>query len=192
MRGAEGRVKLARTLRAADTLFILPGHPHRAVDTDAHAPPIRPPTVATLTKVCRRCGRGQPIDEFQRMARTADKRHPYCKTCKRAYNRAHYEKNRARYIELVTRKKRERLPINRLRLREYLLGHPCVDCGESDPVVLEFDHRDPATKTTEVGRTLANYDWKRIDKEIEKCVVRCANCHRRRTARQFGWYTVTM
>lgn len=126
------------------------------------------------------------------MSRTADKRHPYCRVCKSVYNKAHYRENRARYLELVMAKKRERLPLNRERMWAYLHHHPCVDCGERDPIVLEFDHLDPTTKTTEVGRMLADYTWTRIEQEIAKCEVRCANCHRRKTAHQFGWYTTKM
>lgn len=116
-------------------------------------------------------------------------RHPYCKACKRLYNQAHYRKNKARYLQCVQEKKRERLPLNRQKIYAYLKAHPCVDCGISDPIVLEFDHLDPAGKTTAVSQMLADYRWERIQKEIDKCVVRCANCHRRRTAQQFGWYS---
>jgi hypothetical protein len=66
-----------------------------------------------------------------------------------------------------------------------LATHPCVDCGESDPVVLEFDHRDPAAKSFSIGDALGKtWQWEKIAAEIAKCDVRCANCHRRRTARQ--------
>jgi hypothetical protein len=74
-----------------------------------------------------------------------------------------------------------------LKVFEYLSVHPCVDCGESDPVVLEFDHRDATTKFRAVAQMIeARYAWSTILEEIEKCDVRCANCHRRKTSRQFG------
>jgi hypothetical protein len=66
-------------------------------------------------------------------------------------------------------------------LLEVLRRHPCVDCEESDPVVLEFDHigpkRAPVTRLAWHGCSLAT-----IDREIRECEVRCANCHRRMTA----------
>lgn len=70
----------------------------------------------------------------------------------------------------------------------YLSAHPCVDCGESDPVVLEFDHVR-GEKCHNIGHMLADgKSWTRISGEIEKCEVRCANCHKRVTAKTFGWY----
>ena len=52
---------------------------------------------------------------------------------------------------------------------------------------LEFDHRDRATKSAEISRLVAGgFSWEVLLREIEKCDVRCANCHRRRTADQFS------
>ena len=70
----------------------------------------------------------------------------------------------------------------------YLQEHPCVDCGEADPVVLQFDHVR-GEKTTEVSRLLGpGFSVAGILREIEKCDVRCANCHARRTAIQRDYY----
>ena len=69
-------------------------------------------------------------------------------------------------------------------LLDFFVANPCVDCGESDPVVLEFDHlRD---KAFDIGASLPYRSWESILDEIAKCDVVCANCHRRRTARRAG------
>jgi hypothetical protein len=73
------------------------------------------------------------------------------------------------------------------RVYEYLLEHPCLDCGETDPVVLEFDHI--GEKTGNVSGMLGRR-WSTIEAEIAKCEVVCANCHRRRTAERGGWLRV--
>ena len=102
--------------------------------------------------------------------------------------------NRRRYAERSQQMK-ERLRAFNKRLKDdkaekvfdYLREHPCVDCGEADPVVLEFDHRDAATRTLYVAQMIERrYAWAKIQAEIEKCDVRWANCHRRKTSRQFG------
>jgi hypothetical protein len=55
----------------------------------------------------------------------------------------------------------------------------CTDCGEQDPVVLEFDHR--ADKREAVVRLACGCSLETLRQEIAKCDVRCANCHRVRT-----------
>lgn len=63
--------------------------------------------------------------------------------------------------------------------------HPCVDCGEGDPIVLEFDHlRD---KKFSISKGLQDRPWQDVLDEIAKCEVVCANCHRRRTAHRGGF-----
>lgn len=61
-------------------------------------------------------------------------------------------------------------------------SHPCVDCGEPDPIVLDFDHRDRKAKSFTISAYYANVSEARLRAEIAKCDVRCANCHRRKTA----------
>lgn len=78
---------------------------------------------------------------------------------------------------------------NRQRYFNILKQSVCIGCGEVNPIVLEFDHKDGVEKIESVGRMVGNgYSWETIEKEIEKCEIRCANCHRIRTAEQQGWY----
>ena len=84
---------------------------------------------------------------------------------------------------------RRRRQERKLYIQEYLLSHPCVDCGKTDPIVLEFDHVR-GRKVKEISRFRChNLTWIGLLKEIEKCDVRCANCHRRKTARERGYYS---
>lgn len=70
---------------------------------------------------------------------------------------------------------------------DYLKNHSCVDCGESDILVLQFDHRDPRTKRFNLSNASSRYSLEEVMEEIAKCDVVCANCHCRRTARMFNW-----
>ena len=92
--------------------------------------------------------------------------------------------NKQRYIDQAAEQKR-RVGLERTKyLIEFFKANPCTDCGESDPVVLEFDHlRDKAFNISSHFRERA---WQSILDEMEKCEVVCANCHRRRTARRRG------
>lgn len=60
---------------------------------------------------------------------------------------------------------------------------PCSDCKQKyPPYVMDFDHRDRKFKEIDVGRMI-NGGWskKNVDREIRKCEIVCANCHRIRT-----------
>ena len=72
-------------------------------------------------------------------------------------------------------------------LTTYLRNHPCADCGEPDPVVLTFDHVRGEKKYHIANMLASGRPWQKILAEIEKCDVRCFNCHMRRTASQRGW-----
>ena len=70
----------------------------------------------------------------------------------------------------------------RLRAKEIVnkikLASGCIDCGfKNHPSALDFDHVKGKKKFTLVAGNL-NYSIKTIMKEMQKCVVRCANCHR--------------
>ena len=142
-------------------------------------------------KRCPGCGRELPVGEFNFKSRRTQRRQVYCRECTRDQVRDHYRRNADYYIakaKLRTARERKRV---RQRVLAFLATHPCVDCGESDLRVLDFDHVDPTTKLRDVGYLIgADYAWVNIASEIATCVVRCANCHRRRTAEQLGWYRV--
>lgn len=77
----------------------------------------------------------------------------------------------------------------RARVREAKIAHGgCVDCGLSitpdNFVVFDFDHRDPSVKRSKVDGLVGNESWSTLQAEMDKCDLRCANCHRLRTYAQ--------
>ena len=62
------------------------------------------------------------------------------------------------------------------------LGNKCVDCGNDDIDVLDFDHRSPAEKSFTIGSNLG-MNYQALLREISKCDLRCANCHRKKSIR---------
>lgn len=72
---------------------------------------------------------------------------------------------------------------------DYLKEHPCIDCGERDMIVLDFDHINAVDKKYTISRLVSRgAPLSKLIIEIEKCAVRCSNCHRRRTAIQMGTF----
>lgn len=104
----------------------------------------------------------------------------YCRTCSREQNRVNYG-NRSESIKRSRSKHRQ--PVF-----EYLKENPCVDCGEADPVVLEFDHVRGTKKQAVSSMINRGFSIDVIFEEIAKCDVRCSNCHKRKTAKQQDWY----
>lgn len=116
---------------------------------------------------CSRCGKEKEISEKSR-------RGNWCKECSKAYDRELYLKTKDKQLALGYK----RIEEARKWLKEKKEQCSCEHCGEDDPIVLEFHHRDPATKEFNISDGI-RYSIKRIEAEIEKCIVLCANCHRR-------------
>lgn len=146
-----------------------------------------------MTKRCSICKESKPKSAFNRNAHKGDGLQNVCRECNRENSKKYYAKNSDRIKKQNAASRKIRHNINRKRVFEYLSNNPCTDCGESDPVVLEFDHRENFKKEGNISAMLRDgIPWERIYNEIKKCEVRCANCHRRKTAKQQSWYTETM
>ncbi len=121
--------------------------------------------------------------------------HP-CYRCKKEFPITHFFKNgptRKWLCRECCRKKRDRQRRTIIEwIFNYFLTHPCVDCGCNNPVIMEFDHRDPADKEVNISTSLKHgWSLKRLQGEIEKCDSVCVNCHRKRTAVQQAWFILT-
>jgi hypothetical protein len=139
------------------------------------------------TKVCTRCGVEKDIKEFPLRSRFTKLRQSYCKDCRKVYGAEWYENHK----EYQKENSRKHTTVYRESIREYLwnylLTHPCENCGESDPVVLEFHHI--GEKDMAVSQMVTNIiNIERLKEELRKCQVLCSNCHRRVTAQERGWY----
>lgn len=116
-----------------------------------------------------------------------------CKQCRSAMDKNYNEKP-----EIADRKKKqteEFVILSKKRNRDYVLNYlkknPCVDCEESDPIVLQFDHVRGEKKRNISQMVARHAKLEVIKEEIKKCDVRCANCHARVTASRGGfWKTI--
>jgi hypothetical protein len=133
---------------------------------------------------CTKCGTVRELSFFR--VRRGKHQQP-CKKCYLEYGRRHYQNNKQYYIDKTKRYNHGLWEKTRHLVWNYLREHPCVDCGNSDPRVLEFDHVR-GEKTHNVSDLKSqHFCWETILTEIEKCEVRCANCHRIKTFDQFSW-----
>jgi len=138
-------------------------------------------------RLCIKCHLMKPITDFVFINRALGRRQSWCRPCDAQYKREWYAKNRERHIANVLEDRARLRAASQTLMWAYLASHPCVDCGETDPVVLEFDHtRDKAHNVSAMAA--GGWVWTRIEEEIAKCEVRCANCHRRKTAKAQGYY----
>jgi|LakMenEpi03Aug12_release.lakeMendotaPanAssembly.Ray.scaffolds.fasta_scaffold51983_10 hypothetical protein len=116
---------------------------------------------------CNGCGKAKPLSAFQPKTQANGKEgwEGKCKPC------------------VSLRQKRSSISRNkeaRQLVFEYLKKNPCIDCGETNVLALEFDH--VYSKKFNIGNALnSNTAIDLLKKEIKKCVVRCSTCHRIKT-----------
>lgn len=132
---------------------------------------------------CSSCKKEKDAGDFYKSSSRSRGVSSYCKECNKLWVRKRYLANKTYYDD----KNKIALQRNRIFVFNYLKNHPCVVCGESDPIVLDFDHlRDKITNISNMVGAL----WcvQKIKEEIDKCQVLCANCHRRKTSKQLGFF----
>lgn len=131
--------------------------------------------------LCISCKIRKDESQFRLRSKSKGQRHTTCKKCRSEFNKKYYRESPNRKT-LVRKTFNERLKSRKSYVLEYLKNHPCGDCGETDTTVLEFDHlRDKEHDISDLKRGAS---LKRLQGEINKCEVRCANCHRKVTHRR--------
>ncbi len=98
------------------------------------------------------------------------------KVKQRIHQQKHYKSHRDYY---KTKREIRRQGIINL-YNEYKSNRKCFICPENDPITLDFHHLIESEKESLVHRMVYNgRSWTQVMKEIEKCVLLCANCHRK-------------
>jgi hypothetical protein len=126
-------------------------------------------------RTCTACKEPKSLSEFYKKGRGY---HSWCKPCILAYSKEHYEKNRAERLK----QNRQYKLASRQRVWDLKDNQPCADCGKKYPhYIMEFDHVR-GKKISDVSQMYwSPDDGKKVLKEIAKCDLVCANCHRERT-----------
>lgn len=141
-----------------------------------------------INKICRSCKVPQSLESFNSNKSKADGLQDECRKCDNTRTREYYKQNKTKMKSQIKAAAKKRQDKNRLWVCEYLESHPCVDCGATDIRVLEFDHQ--RDKITNISMMVDIHSLLSIQKEIDKCEVRCANCHRIKTALSTDNYKV--
>jgi len=137
--------------------------------------------------VCNHCGVAKDPEEFNWRYKALGIRHPTCRESQKPFRKNWYEGDaHERHLQNVKERKVQARNVAREYVWNYLSDHSCSQCGESDPVVLEFHHVEGKGKEVSV-MVAGGYPIETIQKEIDKCDVLCANCHRKRTSEDQGW-----
>ena len=143
-----------------------------------------------LLKRCVLCERFMTLRHFNRNATKSDGLQSHCRECGRVSSATYYRNNSTKHKQVASTNRDVVRRNNQRQLFALLLRSACSDCGERDPLVLEFDHT--GKKKATISRMIANgHSWARILEEIGNTQILCANCHRRKTSRQqrhFRWH----
>ena len=125
------------------------------------------------TKICSKCQRELPIENFHLCNQKKDGRTTHCKECYNKYWKEYYNKNKARYV-IKEKTYRENFVD---WFNQYKITLKCQVCGENHIACLHFHHLNPKEKDCAIAKLVHSKSKIRLLKELKKCVVLCANCH---------------
>jgi len=129
-----------------------------------------------VMRICSKCGQLKEVGVKQ-VVNGIKLWRAQCKDCKRLEDKK-WSKDHADWHRDKNGRLRKR---NRSYIYQYLFKHPCIDCGESDPITLEFDHVRGDKVASVKDMMKKSVSIATLQAEIDKCEVRCANCHKRKT-----------
>lgn len=128
-------------------------------------------------KHCFKCNQDKDDVEF---SQSGTRINSYCKECQRKYCKEHYGKNKQQHNKKRYESNKKNRENQRLKIQALKDNKPCTDCGNSYPYyVMQFDHLD--NKFDNISKMPGQYSWDKIENEISKCELLCANCHCIRT-----------
>lgn len=132
------------------------------------------------TKKCLRCLQSLSMSLFGSNRGSKDGKDYYCKPCAAAKQREYHakRKNEQGYLDKHNKRISERAN-SKKALAVAMFGGSCYDCGESyPPHVMDFHHE--GDKEENPSHSIGRRSLINALPELEKCVLLCANCHRRR------------
>jgi hypothetical protein len=147
-----------------------------------------------MKKICTKCKRNKSLEDYYEDDSHKDGRQSVCKNCNRAKDKKYRIKHKQEIAERNKRyraeHKQESLKCTQERIEKHrkawipileeIYGTiACIKCGyDKCFAALEFHHRKPKTKNFSISIILRRKPTPEKIKEIKKCDLLCANCHR--------------
>jgi len=133
-----------------------------------------------MQKICSCCKQPKDLGEFWKRTRAKDGYCDSCKDCVRQQNsqsyKNHWTKNRTR----IDSNHRRHLTETREKVNQIKHNSGCKFCPETEPICLDFHHLNKDEKDSNISKMITTHaTWQQILDEIAKCIVTCANCHRK-------------
>lgn len=133
----------------------------------------------TMNKTCPRCKISKPPEQFSKCKKNKDGLQYSCKECDFKRTHALWSKNKTKYIEIARLSSIRSRKSSAQKIIEIKKLSKCKYCNEKDWRCLDFHHINPSKKKETISRLVSSsYSWKTINREIQKCELICANCHR--------------
>ncbi len=129
-------------------------------------------------KACSKCGAVHDMSQYTWSIKGI-KRHSKCPKCRSEERIDYYNRHKEDELAYKYVRQKDRRDEARAYVWNYLSSHPCVDCHETDPLVLTFDHVRGTKKMNISQMVNQGYSIQVLQEEIDKCEVRCMNCHMR-------------
>lgn len=141
-------------------------------------------TQCRYVKKCSKCKNEKPFDDFGVHNGRSDGLQVRCKECRRTYQNDWYSRNPKLHQKRVAKARNASRKRFQIFIWKYLESHPCVMCGESNILLLDFDHLEEKDRNISA---MGGLSIESIMKEIDKCQILCVSCHRKKTAKDFKW-----
>ncbi len=130
-------------------------------------------------KICTKCKRRRQNKSFNKNSTRSDGLSNVCRDCANSYDKERYVKNKGSHNELMKQRNAEYRDRYRKKINE-IKSSGCTNCEEKEPCCIDFHHIDESNKLGDVATMAAHLKkWEVVQKEIDKCVLLCANCHRK-------------
>lgn len=128
-----------------------------------------------MQKECTSCNVVKDVTDFRKDAARLDGYQSSCKLCVRDRIKVAYD---TKYKKTASQRVKDRMTANRQVVAELKRNAGCAYCDETEPVCLEYHHRDPSVKEFGISNN-TGMSLDKIKEEISKCVCVCSNCHKK-------------